>query len=245
MGIMGLTDPYLKTTRAKEHLESLRNELQVFQESNPCRFTRRDDEENQLHIISFKMDAIPDKIPLIAGDIFYNLRASLDQLAWCLARLPPPLPSYPEDTQFPILEKPNPQLIKRRTRGIRAEAVRIIESLQPYNGRDAAEIHSYHLWRLNKLCNIDKHMRIPVHGATGTVVWGRVTLDRVHEGFDKNMEVKIPLNMKDEMALDPKVPNLTVLFGDMYWGIQCDLAGIEAIYEFVTNSVIPRFSRFL
>jgi hypothetical protein len=31
-GPVGLIDPYLKTTRAKEHLESLRQELQVFYE---------------------------------------------------------------------------------------------------------------------------------------------------------------------------------------------------------------------
>jgi hypothetical protein len=35
-----------------------------------------------------------------------------------------------------------------------------------------------------------------------------------------------------------------VVFGDMYWGVACDFNAIEGMYEFVTNSVIPRFAGF-
>jgi hypothetical protein len=157
-GFAPLVDPYLKTARAKEHLENLRNELTAFYESKPCRLFREDDVENQLHVIRMQVTDTPDKIALIAGDIFYNLRASLDQLVWCLAKLSS---VYPKNTQFPILDSPNVSRFKRRTSGVPAKAVAIIKSLQPYNGPNRDAIRSHLLWRLDKLCNIDKHMRIP------------------------------------------------------------------------------------
>lgn len=51
------------------------------------------------------------------------------------------------------------------------EAAKIIESLQPYNTPNPTDVKIHLLWRLNKLCNIDKHTRIPVHGLTGIVKW--------------------------------------------------------------------------
>lgn len=44
-----------------------------------CQFIREDDVENQLQIVHMRVRAILDDIPLIAGDLFYCLRASLDQ----------------------------------------------------------------------------------------------------------------------------------------------------------------------
>ena len=84
--VMSLVDPYLKTTRAKVHLEDLRARLLEFGKE-PCEFIREDDVENQLHIVRMRVRPIPDDIPLIAGDLFYCLRASLDQLVWCLAKI--------------------------------------------------------------------------------------------------------------------------------------------------------------
>lgn len=118
-GPLGLTDPYLKTSRAKEHLGNLRQELQAFYESKPCRFSREDDFEKQQHIVRMRVTNTPDRISLIAGDFFSNLRASLDQLIRYLAKVTLP---YPRDTQFPILEKPDAALIRRRTKGVPTQA---------------------------------------------------------------------------------------------------------------------------
>lgn len=240
---MGLVDPYLKTTRAKIHLENLRERLAVFC-NEPCQFIREDDLEKQLHIIRMKIKDVPDEIPLIVGDLLYCLRSSLDQLVWCLAKINA-TPGYPEHTQFPILEQRDIPRFNRQTAGVPAEAAKIIESLQPYNGRDADAIRSHLLWRLNKLCNIDKHTRIPVHGVTGIVKWDTIVpLNVALTQFDDKAVMKIPLSHKGHMALNPRIPEFKVLFGDLYWKIECDFAGIEAIYEFVANNVIPRFSRF-
>src|SRR4029077_9292575 len=99
---MSFADSYLKTSRAKAHLETLRQELIAFQQSRPCQAYSHDDHVNQLCRIVLKIKDTPDKISLIVGDVFYNLRSALDQLVWSLAKL---TRDYPEHTQFPILEQ--------------------------------------------------------------------------------------------------------------------------------------------
>jgi hypothetical protein len=241
-----ILDPYLKTTRAKKHIDDLQAELQSFYRSKPYQFTRVDDLVNSQHIIRFKVDPTPGPISLIAGDIFYNLRASLDQLVWYLSRLPSPQRSYPQDTQFPILDQRNRKLITRRTKGVSTEAVAIIESLQPYNTPNPPGAKDHLLWKLNKMCNIDKHSRIPIHGHSGQVMRPEsiAALGYRFEAVGECFEMRIPLDLKHEMIDDPPI-TMKVVFGDAYWGVSCDFYDIEAMYEFVTNSVLPRFSQFM
>ncbi|HEV2298221.1 MAG TPA: hypothetical protein VGR72_06865 [Candidatus Acidoferrales bacterium] len=244
-GFVGLVDPYLKTARAKVHLENLREQVSAFC-NDPCEFFREDNLEKQLHLIRLKVKDIPDTIPLIAGDLFYCLRASLDQLVWCLAKINA-TPGYPEGTQFPIFDQRDIPRFDRQTRGVPADALRIIESLQPYNTPDAGAIQSHLLWRLNKLCNIDKHIRIPVHGVTGTLTWDTFIpwgKEVRPTEFGESGVMTLPLLQKGHVALNPRVRESRIVFGDLYWKIECDFAGIEAIYEFVANSVLPRFARF-
>jgi len=245
---MSLVDPYLKTTRAKVHLEDLRARLLEFGKE-PCEFIREDDVENQLHIVRMRVRPIPDDIPLIAGDLFYCLRASLDQLVWCLAKINA-TPGYPEGTQFPILEQPDVPRFNRQTSGVPPDAAKIIESLQPYNATPTpADAKNHLLWRLNKLCNVDKHIRIPVHGVTGVVRWNTfvpfpLPPEFALTQFGNDHVMKIPLAFKSQIALNPRIPEFKIQFGDLYWKIDCDFTGIEAICDFVSDSVIPRFARF-
>jgi len=62
--------------------------------------------------------------------------------------------------------------------------------------------------------------------------------------FGDDAIMEFPLSLKSEVALNPRIPEFRVVFGDKYWNIQCDMADVEAIYEFVTNNVIPRFACF-
>lgn len=236
---LGLADPYLKTTRAKEHLGNLRDELKVFYESKPYSFTGEDDLEHERYRLHFEIRDAPDKIALIVGDLFYCLRSSLDQLVWILAKLNLP---YPEHTYFPILEEPDAKRFARCTNGVPTEAVRIIESLQPHHGVETAAIRSHLLWRLNKMCNIDKHRRIPVHGSVADFRWPGPIPPIVELENDKPM-LSVPAAFKAQMTLDPTV-SFKVVFGDLAVGISVDLEGIERIYNFVTDDVLPRFAGF-
>src|ERR1039458_2675118 len=101
---LSLADPYLKTTRAHVHLETLKTELQAFIDTHPCSIRGEDDIENGTYNLRIHMDEVPDLIPLIAGDFLYCLRSALDQTAWCLAKI---TTAIPEHTQFPIFDVDN------------------------------------------------------------------------------------------------------------------------------------------
>jgi hypothetical protein len=74
---MGLADPFLKTTRAKEHLECLREALKTFYESNPVSFVREDDLERQVHIIKAEFARIPDKRSTWIGSDHHRIASAL------------------------------------------------------------------------------------------------------------------------------------------------------------------------
>jgi hypothetical protein len=238
---MSLADPYLKTSRAKEHLEALRKELKGFYESKPYQFIEKVDSEKGRYYVGIKINETPDSVSLIMGDLLYCLRSSLDQLVWHLARL---TIEYPEGTQFPVLEKSDTDSLgrfRKQTTGVPAEAVAIIDSLQPYHAGDRQGIRNHLLWRLNNLCIIDKHRRIPTHGASIDFKLPAEIMSFV--SFDNGGIMNIPLAMKSKMKLHPDI-TFRVVFGDFHEGVDCDLDGVERIYEFVTNDLIPRFARF-
>ena len=53
----------------------------MFLESDPITITEQDDAEKGVHIRCFEA-IIPQEIPLLAGELAYNLRSGLSQLAW-------------------------------------------------------------------------------------------------------------------------------------------------------------------
>ena len=237
---MNLADAYLKTARAKEHLDSLREELEIYYESKPCKFKEQTDIRNQRYRIRIHIVDPPDRLSLIAGDVFGCLRASLDHLVWALSSFN--TTAYAENTQFPILEEPNAPRFKRQTNNVPAGAVAIIDSLQPYSrGKDRKAFEGHLLWRLNRLCNIDKHRRIPLHGS--------VVDFKLPASIPQSMVVcdsdtmSLPLQMKDAVRLH-RDATFKVTFGDSHEGIECDQDGIERIYAFVAGDVIPRFAKF-
>jgi hypothetical protein len=242
-----LADPYLKAGRAKVHLDSLRAEIDAFCQTKPYSIAVEDDLEKGLCRISAGVRDPPETLHLIFGDLLYCLRSSLDQLVFALAHLTIP---YPDHTQFPILDvdialdKEVRKRFAKQTRGVPSGAIHVIESLQPYHGGNAAGIEAHLLWRLNLLCNIDKHRRVPVHGTVTDFVHILPTEAGPYIGFDDDHSVvTVPMRFKDNVNLKPKT-TVNILFGDLSAGIQCDAGGIERIYNFVASDVIPRFTRF-
>jgi len=118
----------------------------------------------------------------------------------------------------------------------------LIERLQPYHRPDPA---THLLARLDRLGNIDKHRRIPVHSNEAIINFPKMPRALAHlleYDHDQHL-VSAPLELKDKMTFDP-MGSFRVVFGDTTEGIACDVADIASIYEFVTNTVLPRFARF-
>jgi hypothetical protein len=239
-----LADPYLKLNRARMHLERLQALTERFVSTDPCIFTREDDVENNLHILSARMRDVPDEIPLTVGDAFYNLRSSLDQLVWSLAKGPGNILD-PQNTQFPIIGVNDQANVKRfasQTRGVPKLAIREIETIQPYHRASSYKAHP--LWRLNTMCNLDKHRRIPANGSEAQVFLPNATAESVQmSSSEDKLTVSVPLIEKKRLDLSPTF-FFKINFGGNVDGFSEDLDGLWEIFNFVGETVLPRFARF-
>ena len=242
----GLDYTAQKTVRAKGHLEALQGEIRMFLSSEPITRTEEDDIENGVHIFRFELRDFSVEIPLLVGEIAYNLRSGLDHLAWQLSLLSGRTPS--RDTAFPIQNdrsKRSEDRFRRTTWDIPCEAIEIIKSLQPYaRGED---FKSHPLWQLNKLCNVDKHTTIPISCTELTFDSGTpdVEAEFFRKEINQGVEVIVPLEVKDKVYFNPRKPKLILGFPIDKPGTPFELTGgITGIYEFVRDEVIPRFERF-
>ena len=240
----GIADAQLKFGWAKHHIEILNHKLGVYA-ANPYTFTREDDPKSQLHILRFK-HANTDELCLIVGDIFYNMRSSLDQLVWSLARIK----GFPGKTQWPtveVLTKDTLNSFTKQLTGVPDEAICEIRYLQPYNRGDAFKTHP--LWRLDEMCNLDKHRRMAFKSNALQVYFpnltprdhasGIVTIDSDDEGG----VATIPIALKSKLDFNPTA-SVSIEFGGDISGICEPPQGIAEIYNFIAQKVFPRFTRF-
>jgi hypothetical protein len=247
----GLLDPYLKLGRAKVHLEALDVELKRFiRKGKPYAFDRYDDLAKQRHVLRFKHNDVPDTPCLIVGDALYCMRSALDQLLWSLSKLT--ITSPPTTVQFPIFgHVPRSKKVIKRFRdqviGVPDKAIDEIKSFQPYHRGASYKAHP--LWRLNAMCNLDKHRRIPANGGEILVHVPPGTAKLVTiESLDDCLIMSIPIAYKAKLQLDPRV-TVTVNFGQGDPTIDPDSLvenrdGLWEIHNFVGNYVLPRFVRF-
>jgi len=243
----GMDDSYAKLLWAGGHLKTLHAEITNFA-ANPYAVTREDDLENRRHILRLELLDVPTHICLIAGDMIYNMRASLDQLVWGLARLN----GIPQHTAFPVvhgsvLTKDKLSSFKRSLVGVPDEAVREIDFLQPYHRGASYKTHP--LWRLDEICNLDKHRRIPANGSVQVLRFPNVTPEEIasrivaSDSTDDGFIVTTSLAFKHK--LDNYYPQaFEVFFGGDQSGISEHIRGLWQIYKFIADSVFPRFTRF-
>lgn len=150
----------IKIERAKKHLADL--EAQIVASRNDYR-----------HIVIRKTDSpiggafqmsgdpthkalrLPVDVIAGAGDVVHNLRSALDHLAYQLAVVGTPTVEPSRRIEFPIAKDAATYESEkaRKVEGIRPEAVKVIDALQPYKGG----CHGDALWRIHELDNIDKH----------------------------------------------------------------------------------------
>lgn len=240
----GLTDPYLKLDWAKRHLDAMDEDLLAFHKSNPCRFTTNEDFENQRYSLRVDLDDVPDPICLRCGDAFYCMRACLDQLVWRLAKLNV---TIPDRTQFPIIEDWNSDTLGRfkdNLRDVPPDAIAIIRDLQPANRPASAKENL--LWRLNAVCNLDKHRRIPANGSEVQffLPTGADASMVTFETFDDHGIFSVPLAHKSKLDIHPQI-TYQVIFGDATSEVRIGPDDIRAIYKFLSDNVLPRFVRFV
>jgi hypothetical protein len=240
----GLGNLETKICRAYKHLQEFDSLVVKFCRSNPFTITEEDDLVHERHIRRCEFDPIEADIYLCLADVVYNLRSGLDQLAWQLALLGNPNPS--REVMFPSHPDRSPRAeerLRRLVSDMPDAAVAIIKDLQPYN-----RANSYRddpLWKLNELSNIDKHRR-PTGRAMDLQLFV-APRGYLRRELDHGVEVSWALAAKTSVVFKPGIPDL--VFGDPLDSsglapLELSRIEIAGIYNFVRESVAPRFARF-
>lgn len=147
-----------KVWRAKRHSNELKSELDAFKATNPAKFTTTKNEIDKGFLFEFKFDInpIPPHISPILGDIFHNLRASLDLLA---SEAISARGGSVDGVAFPFA-KDEPSLLhqvqQRKFFFLGDKAISLLTKLKPRRDGDVD------LWAVHEMNVQDKHKAIIV-----------------------------------------------------------------------------------
>jgi hypothetical protein len=236
---------------AKKHLDSLGEKVLALERTGGNRITTYDDVESGFYVITTHHSSEVEgfRIILMVGDFISSLRASLDHLAWQLALLTTSKPS--SELTFPIIEKSTMDAqvrFAKQTFGIPEQAIAIMKSMQPYHAGD--DYKSTHLWRLNKIWNIDKHRHIAgfreIPDTWEIRFQGIPGMDQIPyetEQFDNKTVMRLPLTIKKEVYFNPDV-KVKFEINESSEGIIFGYEGLVEMYEFIENTVFPAFAGF-
>jgi hypothetical protein len=204
------------------------------------RISTYDDPEESLYVIKIQHISDPEafRIILTIGDFICSLRASLDHLAWQLALLTTAKPSG--ELQFPILEKSTLDAqvrFAKITFGIPEAAISIMKSMQPYHAGN--DYKSTHLWRLNKLWNIDKHRHITgfemMPNSWEVTFSGNSDMESIPFGQEQvgyQTIMRLPLAIKEKVSFNPDV-RVEFRINEPSEGIVLLYEDLVQMYEFV------------
>jgi hypothetical protein len=274
----------LKLGRAQEHLDQLDTQIRAWIDSEPYGIVDEPDPDpipqklliQQGYYGRFRItrvDPISDAIGLLIGDCLFNLRSSLDNLAYRLAEVAVRrrhgrnlTSREAEGSEFPIFFN-HPMSAEDETRKIGcldAAARAAIKALQPHHRGNFYRDDP--LWRIHEMNRIDKHRRLTLcallpHDPSGQP---KVQITK-HE--DWNFE-KIPFFRAEvfgEVKRDAVVAKYTVIRIDpnrpvnMHPGLPLQVAfgqgeplefqavvpTLNLLCEFVRQSVIAKLAQFL
>ena len=249
-----LDGPYAKLDRAREHLDTLRRELDRAEAVNAYRAVEEFNSEERRHIWRLKVDStVVERLSVVAGDVVHNLRSSLDHLVWQLILKAGRQPT--KTAEFPIYLSKSPpprecfdKAGRRKIHDVPDEAKDIIESVQPYHSAKPSESD---LWLLNELDNIDKHRTligifaaaraVHIYGSA-TDIRGMTFTPRRCEDGDELLSINAGASgqlQEDDKPTFSFVPVLDIPVDRFRpWYIWPTL---EHIYETIRNDVIDRF----
>ena len=254
-----------KLKRAHEHLASLQNEIAAFLESRPYGISSKTEMYNGVEVFRVKLpedEALQFlRFSILAGDYVNTLRASLDHLAWALARLTSDTPF--EKTEFPIFLEPRPASVRKKIPDVPSPAQDVIETLQPYHAGDPNDIAFHPLAILYTLTNIDKHRHLAIvryaFRLTGTIP-GRTQIKiRLIQALDDDEHIQsiadgvavasysaatLKVNAVFQVLFQQTAPTLALDAEQISAipGLAVDQIG--TLYEYVRDEVFLRLSGF-
>jgi hypothetical protein len=241
---VGLTYTQMKLGWGRKRLDELKREVDEFRKDSYLIRTE-DDVQHSRYRVQVEQKITPDSIGMLVGEFAYALRSSLDHLAWQLALLttdePGRLTAFPIESQAPL---PSNKSYWDKVADVPPAALAIIESFQPYK----SAYRNHPLWQLNRLCNVDKH-RVVAVGSFDYRVTVTPGISDVRWRDGKNgFEISVPLAEKAKLQMNIECPG--VIFGDpievtdAVADFEIEIDGLERIYNFLRNDLVPRFDSF-
>ncbi len=231
----------LKMSRAKEHLDALRSEVERFWQGNPNPFVRERHPEWISFAVNIPIEPSP-RLSIIVGDIAFNLRSALDHLAWQLAVLHCGSDTTPRRyPEFPIFncETNFKKGASRKLANILPAARSVIELLQPYHRGDWPELA--HLWILHEVNRVDKHQTAVGHFFTASLRFSDIKGEFRFSPLRNGDQWIVPVKQRRKFKMK-LFASLSFEFASIPHGVSFE--DIEDIYKFVDQEVLPRFRGF-
>lgn len=154
-----------KLVRAEEHLDSVVKTLRAFAYGD-CQLVPEKDTERHAIFLRVCLPKPPDSLASVIGDFLFNVRSALDHIVYRLVLMNEPERASNRNA-FPICSSADnfaEALKGKRLDGVPEKAVTLIESLQPYEGRENP------LRTLDDLHNVDKHKSLHLTTAVASAV---------------------------------------------------------------------------
>jgi hypothetical protein len=237
-----LDDPGFTLAYARKHLNELEAAIRVRQVLEPDVLASQFDPQRSCCIFRYKLPEPPPLgVALQLGDVVHNMRASLDHLAWRLARLTMKVPS--RDTHFPIFDSPNAGALHTQIREMPSGAQQIIEGLQPYHRGNRMQEDL--LWLLNQLCIVAKHRHINVVGvyASFEIKLPALTTSEIERVNEREIMVTVPVRDEVEEDLKPCL-SVEITLGINEPGYGRGVLVLTDIHDFIRDDIFPRFECF-
>jgi hypothetical protein len=141
-----------KIERAKEQINNLKSEIDAFFDSGAYTVVEERDPETGERVFRLRIQrAMPLRFTVIVGEIFHDLRSSLDQLICHLIRANHGRVTKDSGFPFSELAKDFKSVRTRKVKGAGTKADRIVQAIKPYPGGNDA------LFRLHKANVSEKH----------------------------------------------------------------------------------------
>jgi hypothetical protein len=156
-----------------------------------------------------------------------------------------------ERTEFPCAWSYDDRVGKRGTDARLTEAMKEIppaaadeiKALQPYHRGDAYKDDP--LWQIDKICNIAKHMTIPLsHGMVdfkATITEAEIA--QVVMPYIGHVVYVLTPEGSANVQLHPQATS-AVVFGSRHLGVEVTVLEIRNLHQYVANTLLPRFYRF-
>lgn len=176
----------LKIRRAYQHLDELKAIITAYLAENPIdeKPSTAVHEGHQVSSVKFKINALPDIVPAVIGDVIHNARVALDAVAGSMAEAEG---KNPKNVYFPFSE--NAGVLDDRVKQTKfyfcgQDAVDFLKTLKPYKGGNDD------LRGLHDLDNVDKHQGLLADATYGIAVHPSNPFFRAHV-YDPRQPVAI------------------------------------------------------